>query len=594
MSFEIITILVIIALAFFFFASEKFSIDKTGFFILLSLLAFGFITPEEAIKGFSDNAVMTIMLLMILAIVLEKNGVVSWIAQKLLPIFNLPNWFFIPLLMICVATLSSFIATTAVVVIFIKLINEFDKSGKIDKSQLLLPISFAGILGGSCTLLGTSTNLIVSDISNKQDLGRFGFFEFSLAGVLFLLVSIPVIYFLSKFILPKHSEKELDYNKNQVYVTSMKIKENSKLIDKKVSETEIWKENTIRLIKIQRGKKYLKTYLRNEILKENDILWLELSVEDLTSKTASLGLNILGVDQDELDQNFTNEYHEVIILPNSKFLNLSVEEFNEQLPENIYVKAYASDKNDRINPNFFYNIFSKKFINPGNRVLLTGNITDIQKLASENNLLFTSSVISEPFIPNYKKWVSLLAMLMVIVLSATETFTILKSSLLAVGFCLFTGCLNLKDAYSNINWQVIFLLASMIPLGIAMHNTGTDEFLGDFLYNFLKKLNPKIIIPIIFIFTMIVSGFVSNNATAIIVAPVVIIIAQKLNINPKPLLYAVMFGANFSFYTPMGYQTNAIIYGMGIYKFKHFFIIGGILSIILIVMASIVLPTLYK
>ncbi|AWG22135.1 hypothetical protein FFWV33_11745 [Flavobacterium faecale] len=594
MTLAIAIVIGVLLIAFALFITEKFTVDKTAFFILTSLLVFGIVTPEEAVSGFSDNAVLTILCLMIIAIGLEKNGVVSWMVQKIIPIVKLPVWVFLPLLMITVGFLSSFVATTAVVIVFIKLVNELDKLGKIDRARVLLPISFAGILGGSCTLMGTSTNLIVSDISRKSGLGRFGFFEFSGAGIIFLLISIPIIYFLAQYFLPKTAAVEEDGLHNKFgYITSVKIKEGSKLIGKKPYETEIWHENDMRLIKIQRGKRHLKGDLKSEILEENDILWLDLTIEDLTAQTESLGLNILGVDQDLIEEHFTNEYHEVIILPNSRFINMSIEKFNATLPNNVYVKGVSSTAYDRHRGNYLNKFFSKKFIIPGNRVLLTGSLSEIRKIANNDNLLFANTVITNPHIPKYKKIISFLAIVLVIVLSATNTFSILKSCLLGVALCLFTGCIQLKDAYADINWQVIFLLAGMIPLGIAMKNTGTDIFMANQLYYVLKSVPASVTISIIFAFTMLMSGFVSNNATAIIIVPIVIAVAAKLGLNPKPLLYAVMFGANFSFYTPMGYQTNAIIYGLGIYKFKHFLIIGGVLSLVLLVLASFLLPYLY-
>ena len=594
MNLEIALVLGILGIAFLLFVSEKFTVDKTAFFILTSLLICSLVSPEEAISGFSDNAVLTILCLMIIAISLEKNGVVSWVAQKMIPIIQLPIWVFLPFLMISVAFFSSFIATTAVVIIFIKLVNELDKMGKIDRSRVLLPISFAGILGGSCTLMGTSTNLIVSDISRKSGIGRFSFFEFSTAGIVFLLISIPIIYFLAKKFLPiSAAQEDIDAHQKFGYITAVKIKENSKLIGKQAGETEIWNENDIRLIKIQRGRRHFKNNIKEEVLELGDVLWLDLTLEDLTAQTESLGLNILGVDHDAIEENFSNEYHEVIILPNSRFINMSLEEFNMTLPNNIYVKGVSSDSKYSKSNNYFKQIFSKKFMNPGNRVLLSGDLTEIRKIANDSNLLFANTVITDPYIPTYKKLISFLAMILVIVLAATNTFSILKSCLLGVALCLFTGCVQLNDAYKGINWQVIFLLAGMIPLGIAMKNTGTDIFIADQLFTILKAVPASVTITIIFGFTMLMSGFVSNNATAIIIAPIVIAVAAKLNLNPKPLLYAVMFGANFSFYTPMGYQTNAIIYGMGIYKFKHFLIIGSVLSVVLLIVASILLPMLY-
>src|SRR5690554_1236594 len=587
-------VLGVLFVAFALFLREKFTVDKTAFFILTSLLITGIVTPEEAISGFSDNAVLTILCLMIIAISLEKNGVVSWMAKKVIPIINFPVWVFLPVLMITVGVFSSFIATTAVIIIFIKLVNELGKEGKIDRSKVLLPISFAGILGGSCTLMGTSTNLIVSDISSQSGVGEFYFFEFSLAGVIFLLVSIPIISLLSRFVLPRDPKAEEEDSKNKYeYITAVKVRTGSKLIGKKPYETKLWDENDIELLKLQRGKRRLSTDLKSVPLQENDILWLDITIDEISEHIEELGLSLLGVDQDLIEEQLSHEYHEVVVLPNSHYINMTIEEFNAVLPENVHVKGVSSDKDKTRHSAYFNRFVAKKHLIAGNRVLLTGDLNEIQKIARENDLLFANTVITTPSIPTYKKVICLLAVLMIVVLSATNTFSILKSCLLGVGLCLFTGCIQLKDAYAGINWQVIFLLAGMLPLGIAMKNTGTDVFIADHLFTLLKSVPVSVTVSIIFAFTMLMSGFVSNNATAIIVAPIVIAVAVKLDINPRPLLYAVMFGASFSFYTPMGYQTNAIIYGLGIYKFKHFLIIGGVLSIVLLILASSLLPMLY-
>lgn len=594
MTLSIGIVLGIIFVSFILFVTEKFTVDKTSFFILVSLLIFGIVTPEEAVSGFSDNAVLTILCLMIIAVGLEKNGVIALMAEKIFPITKYPLWIFLPILMITVGVLSSFIATTAVVIIFIKLVNELGKKGEIDRSKVLMPISFAGIIGGSATLMGTSTNLIVSDISRESGVGSFDFFEFSLAGVIFLAVAVPIIYLLARFFLPKDKvDADAHLANKYEYITAVKVRKDSRLVGKKPYETELWDENDIRLLKLQRGKRRLGTDLKSVQIQENDILWLDITIDDIKEHIEKLGLSLLGVDQGLIEDQLSNEYHEVIILPNSIYANMTIEQFNASLPENVRVKGVGSDK-DRSKHSLYFNKFvSKKHLIPGNRVLLTGDLNEIQKIARDKNLLFANTVFSTPAIPNYKKVICLISILLIVVLSATNTFSILKSCLIGVGLCLFTGCLQLKDAYEGINWQVIFLLAGMIPLGVAMKNTGTDVYIADHLFALLETVPIAVTVSIVFAFTMLMSGFVSNNATAIILAPIVIVVATNLNINPKPMLYAVMFGSSFSFYTPMGYQTNAIIYGLGIYRFKHFLIVGGVLSLVLLGLASVVLPWLY-
>ena len=188
-----------------------------------------------------------------------------------------------------------------------------------------------------------------------------------------------------------------------------------------------------------------------------------------------------------------------------------------------------------------------------------------------------------------KKYLSLFILLLVIALSAFGIFPILKSALVGCFLMIFFKCIDLGKIYSRVNWQIIFLLAGMIPLGVAMSNTGADQWLSIQLLKLFTERTNIVVIGLLFLVTMIMSGFVSNNATAIIITPIAITIALALKMDPKPFILAVLFAANFSFFTPVGYQTNTIIYGMGIYRFRHFFIIGGVVSLILWIVGSILL-----
>src|SRR5690606_21591616 len=192
----------------------------------------------------------------------------------------------------------------------------------------------------------------------------------------------------------------------------------------------------------------------------------------------------------------------------------------------------------------------------------------------------------------YKRTISLVALVMVVGLAASGVLTILSSTLCGVGLLLITNCISLSKIYKKVNWQIIFLLAGMIPLGIAMNNSKTDIWISEMLLNFLTGQNNIIILGVLFAITMIISGFISNNATAVIITPIAITLAAGLNLPAKPFILAVMFAANFSFFTPMGYQTNTLIYGTGAYKFRHFLIIGGLLSIILLVVGTLLLSTM--
>ena len=593
MTNEILMVLILLGVSIVLFVTEIFTVDKTAFVLLSGSMLLGLVTPEEAVSGFSEPSVVAILSLMIMAACIEKNGVITWVASKMTKMVTWPFWIFLPIIMIAVSVFSSFIATTAVVIIFIKLINELALQNKVDRRKMLLPISFAGILGGSCTLMGTSTNLIVNGIAQRYEIERIHFFEFSTAGIIFLLVSIPIVYVLARLVLPKTKYKgDQVVLKSYNFITTAQIQEKSILLGEKAMKTLIWQDNDYRLLRIQRQGKFIDRNLENQTFEVDDVLWLNVTMEDLMSKADEMGLAILNVDNTvEIMRKI--DLHEILILPNSIYQGLSLSELNNELPFNIAVKAIQNQKNYLNDPLLLTNYFSQKKVEVGDRIILSGDKEALDRISTKSGVLVLNSATPMPRIPRYKKIISSLAFLMVIVLAASGTFSVLKSSLLGVALCLFTGCIEFKDAYKGINWQVIFLLAGMIPLGIAMQNTGTDMFLAGKLNYLLEGSSPPFLISIVFGCTMLMSGFISNNATAIVLAPIVIGIATKMGIEPKPLLFAVMFGANFSFYTPVGYQTNAIIYGMGIYKFKHFLIIGGVLSIVLWILASLLLPVLY-
>lgn len=580
-----IIVLVLLGISILLFITDVFPVDKTAYFLLLGCIMLNLVTPEQAISGFSDPSVVTILCLMILAVALEQNGVISLFASKIKLLANLPIYLFLPLLLVAVGGFSAFVSTTAVVIIFVQLINELAKKTPIDKRRFLMPISFAGILGGSCTLMGTSTNLIVNSVATRYGVEKMQLFDITSAGIIFFVVSLPILLLMTLWVLPKRNffnNEELIDTPN--FLAPFRITEQSQLMGKAYNNAAL-PEDSARLIRIQRQNYFVDANIAEETLQIDDILWLEISRDQLRDEAAELGLELLDMDctQSTFER---SDLHEIIVLPNSKFLDLTLSEMSELLPEGIAIRALQVEKNYFKHAFQLDNLFDKRRIKVGNRLLVSGPINEVQRLQVGNQFLLSGSFSPIPPIPTYKKWISTIALFAVVGFSAFGVFSILKSAIFGVGICLFSGCITLQSAYRGVNWQVIFLLAGMIPVGIAMQNSGTDVYLSNQLNLLLKGYSPVALVAVIFGFTTLMSGFVSNNATAIVLTPVIIGLAQSNNIPVETLLMAVMFGANFSFYTPVGYQTNAIIYGTGIYQFKHFLMIGGTLTIILGILSA--------
>ena len=604
MPVEIILVFAILLITIALFAFEVFPVDKIALFIIVSLAVCGLVTPEEAILGFSNTATITVLALMIVAIGMEDTGVISTLARFLKKLHILPFIILLPVFMFITAGISAFISTTAVVIVFIKIISEISNRFNLPESKLLLPISFAGILGGSCTLMGTSTNLIVNSVALDLGAERFSFFEFSLYGVIFLAVSIVIITIASRWLPSEKKEAIEDEYKIEKYVTSVFVTENSSLIGKKIEDTFLFNNEDISLLKISRNSQTNNAPGRYITLKKGDKLLLLCNLDNLMKLNEFEGLDIherLSVsetvykleDIEEEDNPENLGFAELLILPGSALIGKSLKEIRRQSIQNATPIAIRKRKNIRnTRERLIRKDIGQIALKPGDRLLVEIPKQDIPRL----ELLENVAILQEHDIPaekdNFKKSIAFGILLLIIGLAASGLLTILISSLLGVSLLLLTKCLKLTDVYHRINWQVIFLLAGMIPLGIAMHNTGADQWISDQLLMLLSGKSNFIIIGLIFLITMIMSGVISNNATAIIMTPIAISIATGMELPFKPFILAVLFGANFSFFTPVGYQTNTLIYGMGFYKFRHFLIIGGILSLTLWILGTFMLSSL--
>ncbi len=598
MTIDIILVFIILGLVIILFALEVFPVDKIAFFIMVSLLLTKLITPEEAISGFSNPATITVLALMIIAIGLEINGVISWLSNSLKNLKGLPIYLMIPIFMLIAGSISAFINTTAVVIVFIKIITDLSAKYNIPSEKLLLPVSFAGIIGGSCTLMGTSTNLIVNAIAIEKGVERFTFFEFTKYGVLFLGITILIVSLLHKF-LPNKGKIDLnkDYNLDE-YITKVIINKNSDAIGKKILDTFFHNNTEIEILRLKRDGIINDRPGKYTILKEKDQLLLRCNLENLVKLKEHKGFSVIKeeskkftlpiTDAEGLEENI--QVVEILMLPNSPLIGKSIKSVGNFDLQGAVPLAIKKRRNFR-HPG--ERVFNKKRdeieLRVGDRLLVEVSAKALSDLGKIDNITILQQYQEIEVKKKSKRIISLGILVVVVALSAFSIFPILQSALVGVFLMIFTKCLDLGKAYSQINWQVIFLLAGMIPLGIAMSNSGADMWIANHLLALFTEQSSTIIIGILFLVTMILSGFVSNNATAIIITPIAITIAASMKLDPKPFILAIMFAANFSFFTPVGYQTNTLIYGMGMYKFKHFLIIGGSVSLVLWIVASLLL-----
>ncbi|GLR20054.1 membrane protein [Portibacter lacus] len=500
--------------------------------------------------------------------------------------------------MLCVGFTSAFISTTAVVIVFIKMISELHAQGKLEHIKYLLPISFAGIVGGSATLMGTSTNLIVNEIAERRGIDSLRFFEFTDMGFVFMAITIVVVTILVRVVIKSSDKKAVseDYNLEQ-FVTLIGLVEDSPFIDTKIKDIPVFDNEDISILSIGQfnsGSFKPSKYYR---LQKDDKIVIRATVEMLAKLQDQSDFTILESDKNTAiasNENKNFEFYEVIVMPGSDVIGRSLRTVTRLLGEKA--KPIAIKKHKSILQRKFRivnDLKSKVRIEVGDRILLYADKFKLKDLQEEQSLLLFEEFSDLSNTSVFKRNFSIAVLLLVVILAATGVCNILLSTLIGSFLMLFSGATELSSAYKAINWPIIFLLAGMIPIGVAMSNTGADDWLINQLMLIFSTFTPTVVLACLFLFTMLMSGVVSNNATAIIMTPIAIALAVKLDVDPKAFILAIMFSANFSFFTPIGYQTNTIIYGMGLYRFKHFLIIGGVLSLLLWIASVIMLKMRY-
>ncbi|WP_047546199.1 SLC13 family permease [Psychroserpens sp. Hel_I_66] len=597
MELQIILVFLVIGISVILFITEFMPIDKIAFFIIVSLILLGLTSPEEAISGFSNPAAITVLMLMIIAIGLEDNGVIQLLSDSIKKLSFLPLIVMVPVFMLVSASISSFISTTAVVVVFLKIIAQLSEKYNFSAPKLLMPISFAGILGGSCTLMGTSTNLLVNSVAGDLGVERFTFFEFSYYGIIMLAVGIVFMTIASRWLPKRGGDKLQNYKESSDFLFTLTIKPESKFVGKAFSEVPFYHNPNIAVLKLIRDRKVNTAPGKNTTLRVNDELVLVSDIQDfslISKEDFELSLNSDEIENDQVkDKNLKNTYVELLILPGSEFIDKSLQDIKILL--NAVGNPIGIQKKKMLNIDkhlYLPKAIKKMYIKAGDRVLIQIEKTKLDSIYDYKNVVVLRKHEDNFTVNRYKQLWCIFTIISVVVLAATGVLSILSSTIAGVGALLLGNCINLTKIYKRVNWQIFFLLAGMIPLGIAMSNTGTDAWISKQLIQLLDGQNSIIALGSLFAITMLMSGFISNNATAVIITPIAIALAAGLSLPVKPFILAVMFGANFSFFTPMGYQTNTLIYGTGLYRFKHFVIIGGMLSIILLIVGTFLLSTM--
>ena len=569
-----------------FFVMEILPIEVTAMGAIGLLLLFDVLSWQEAISGFSNPAVITIGAIFIMSRALVKTGFLEVFADFLAKKGGNRKWLTIFIFLLTVSIISGFINNTAAVAIFIPLAIDLCQKFRISPTKILLPLSYAAIFGGTLTLIGTSTNLIVSSVMEEFNMTPFSMFEFTKLGVIFLVLGTLYNLIISKWFMPSRSIISSLTRKYHMgsFLTEFKIGEDSPLIGRSYGEMEIAQNYNLQVYKIIRDSKNIRFNLHNIIIHKDDIFLVQINVKEMLKFKDDMKVLLLSdvkMNQAELSGK-NHVIVEGIVSQQSALIGKTLQELDFRSRFGSFVLAVKRQRE------LLRNKIAHIRLKFSDTLLIMVPKERLDILRTSNDLIVLEELDIHLRYERYW-WFSILVIPAVMLLATFGVIPIVKGAVLGAILLLVLRSLSIQDAYESISWSVIFLIASLIPLGTAIHNTNLDKNIGDLIYVLgaliggVDNVNPIIILAVLYGVTFILSAFVSNAAVAVMLTPIGILLASLIGdngIDSRPFLVAICFGASCSFMTPMGYQTNMMVYGPGQYRLKDFFQMGIPLTII--------------
>ncbi len=590
MSIEILLLLAIVGFMILAFAREWLPVDLVAFISLGALLAFGLVSVEEAVAGFSNPAVVTIMMMFILSQALVSSGTISKLGHRIATMTGQSKTTASIMLLLVVGVLSAFINNTVAVAVFLPVAVHLAHHFRFSPSKILMPLSFAAIMGGTATLIGTSTNLLVKSLAEEQGVETITVFEFMwLGGILFLIgtiynVLVPLRWLPSRAIISSLTRK---YHLTD-YLTELRVPEGSPLVGRTVLQEAISERFKLTVLEILRGKEKIAENLRNTQLTAEDILIVEGAVEDIVSFREQKGLLLLtDVKLDDAELSDRNTIlAEMQLSPTSSLVGSTLKDIDFRRTFGCFVLALGRTGES------IRKKLGKIELKQWDTLLVFGPRTRIEALYQKRDFV----PLGELDIPiNLSKgwWIDVAIIPLVVLVAALGWMSILKAAILGTVGALAMRRLTMRQAYQSIDWSVIFLLAATVPLGAAMENTGLAGIIGAWLSNMGQAYGPVFLLAAMFAATSLLTSFFSNNATAILMVAIAVSAAAQMGIDAKPLIMAVAFAASTCFMTPVGYQTNAMVLNPGNYRFTDFLRFGLPLNVLFWIVATLLIPVFW-
>lgn len=590
MSVEMIFTLLVVLSAVIFFVTEKLPVDVVGLVIIVVLLLSGIITPEEGLAGFSNPATVTVGAMLILSAGLFKSGALNLLGAWLNKLSR--HGFAVTLLtmMILIGTISAFINNTAAVAMLMPVVIGMARETRVSSSKLLMPLSFASMFGGVCTLIGTSTNILVSSVAERYGQSAFGMFEMAPLGLVFFAAGMAYMLVVGLRLIPdRRTAGDLTQHFGMDdYLTEIVLLPEARSVGTTIADCPLVQEIELDILEVRRGAGRLLSPDPFTILQADDVLLVRCNVAQIKRLQERVGIALkpeMQWQDKDLESGHT-QLVEAVVAPYSVLDGRSLKgiRFRDNFGATVLaVRHHGKVVHDNLNT---------RTLRGGDVLLLKVRRDSLARLRDSPAFV----MISDVGLPTFRTQNLLTALAIVagvVSVAALNIVPIVVSAITGCVLLVLTGCLTMQEAYSAVEWRIIFLLAGVLTLGVALEKTGTALLLSNWLIATVGIWGPVALVSALYLVTSLLTETMSNNATAALLAPIAISAAQSMGLDPRPFLMAITFAASASFMTPVGYQTNTLIYGPGRYAFTDFLRVGTPLNILFWLLATVLIPVFW-
>lgn len=590
MTGEITLVLAILGMAIILFASERIRVDLVSMMVLLALLFSGLLDTQEAFSGFSNPAVITVWAIYVVSAGLTQTGVADFVGQRILRVAGHTEQRLVAVIMVTVGSISAFMNNIGATAVLLPAVVAIARRTKIPVSKLLIPLAFGSLLGGVTTLIGTPPNLLVSTALSDAGLEPFSLFDYTPMGLIVMVGSIFYMVLIGRHLLPSrasHSDNGdlLEDYELRDYLTELKVLPDSALIGSTVIESQLGETYDLTVMGIVREGRVRLGVLPNAHIREGDLLLVKGVAEKLLQVHEDIGVTIdphSKLSEIELTSPEAG-ISELVISQKADFVGQTLIDVDFRGRFGLTVLAIWRAEAPLVG------LLDREPLQFGDTLLVHGRRERIDALADSDGFVRLAPDAVEKRRTN-RAPVAIVIFFLMIGLVATGTLHISAAAVTATVLMVLTGCLNMDEAYSSIEWQSVFLIAGMLPMGIAMQKTGTAEFLSEQIVNVVGGIGPRGIMIGLFILTTIITEFMSNAAAAVLVAPIAISAALSLDADPRAFVMGVGIAASNSFLFPIGHQASVLVYGPGNYRFFDYTKVGLPLTLLVWTLLIIFLP----